>query len=322
MGILLFSSNRIEVRSKNNNQNLVEFQPLQYSIETITHLTKIIIYSVTDIIVEEDICFDNKQNISISQLNLWLNYSFRDLNISDNEGELYSFYSELTNIITVNLRNELNTNQTQRITLEYKLGQEIQKISGKPSFYQFIFRPSFYFFTYYYRMSIRLPDNCFLYEGEDVPSYYPENVDKDVKGNRIILTWELSNVPPLADKLFLINYSKPLGANFIWIVIVGPIFGVICGAIIVFWWMRRRERISMKEVSEIFLSDDQKLLLKLIADSEGKLTQKELIELTNFTKSKISRNLKPLEENNLIEKERWGREYKVNLTEKGKKVIE
>ena len=86
--------------------------------------------------------------------------------------------------------------------------------------------------------------------------------------------------------------------------------------------MRRGSSRLEEEIEKIYLTKNQQLLLKLISEKEGKMTQQDIIRITNFTKSKVSRNLTPLEENGLIAKEKWGREYKVKLTKKGLKVAQ
>ena len=78
----------------------------------------------------------------------------------------------------------------------------------------------------------------------------------------------------------------------------------------------------MKRIGEIYLSKDQKELLKLIHDQGGKQTQKELVTITGLSKSKISRDLNLLEEKGFVRKQRWGKQYRVYLTETGEKVIE
>lgn len=51
------------------------------------------------------------------------------------------------------------------------------------------------------------------------------------------------------------------------------------------------------------------------------VTQKEIVEETGLTKGTVSKALKSLEEKGLITRKRAGREYRVELTEKGIAVM-
>ena len=51
------------------------------------------------------------------------------------------------------------------------------------------------------------------------------------------------------------------------------------------------------------------------------ITQKEIVEKTGLTKGTISKTLKSLEEKGLIVRKRKGKEYKVELTERGYEMI-
>jgi uncharacterized membrane protein len=119
-----------------------------------------------------------------------------------------------------------------------------------------------------------------------------------------------------------IKFDKPIGKAPIWIFIVGPIVGIVVGAFGALWFMRKKEEKTLKEIGKIFLSDTEKMMLKLIRDEGGKTTQKNLCSLTGFTKTKVSRNLISLEKQSLITRERWGRNYQVFISDTGKKVIE
>jgi uncharacterized membrane protein len=86
--------------------------------------------------------------------------------------------------------------------------------------------------------------------------------------------------------------------------------------------MRRREIKARKAIGEIYLTDDQNLILKLVHQNDGRIAQKELLTQTNFSKAKLSRNISSLEEFGFITKEKWGREFRVYITKNGRKVVE
>jgi len=106
----------------------------------------------------------------------------------------------------------------------------------------------------------------------------------------------------------------------IWPYIVSPIFGLAAGVTGTVWFMRRREKRAIKKIGEIFLTDNQKQFLKIIIENGGKISQKELTVTTGYTKNKVSRNLISLEQQQLIIREKWGRNYRIFITETGEKL--
>jgi uncharacterized membrane protein len=85
---------------------------------------------------------------------------------------------------------------------------------------------------------------------------------------------------------------------------------------------KRRERKAVKKIGEIFLNESQKVILHTIIENGGKISQKDLIRKTEFTRSKTSRNLINLENQGLIMKEKWGRNQVVHITKTGEMIIE
>ena len=291
------------------------------------HEIKIDFVSLAEIFVVEELYIANTQNTTLSSCDVLLKQSYVNLEIEDSKGPLlYEMISEdsSTNLITIHFRNLLEINQTVRISLNYLLDIDLPKITEDHTYYNFMFQRAVIYTTLQYHITIRLPKNSFIHEDAAIPySYYPDNAFVDHSGERIFLVWEFENLQPLSDNLIFVLFDEPIRETpHIWIPIVSPIVGLVCGAFGVFWWMRRRENKSARKLGDIFLNDDQKLLLKLIIEADGSVTQKDFIQLTGHTKSKISRNLIPLEEQGLIKKTKWGREYKVSITKTGRKVIE
>ncbi len=286
-------------------------------------LTTIDIKNNTEILVSEDVEIRNNQNNSISYIDFKLNQDYTDLIIEDRDGELEVEIEDLTGIINVTLRNDLLPNITEYLYFNYNLDLEIEQIEDDPPYYNFQFEKFFYYYTYLHRISVRLPVNCEIHDFEFLPnSYYPTYAILTKTGNRYYLDWEFENLEAMSTNLIFVFYEEEVDQKtpYYWFA-VGPILGVIVGAGIVYWFMRRREKLSLSRMEMIYLTDNQKLLLKILYEKDKKMQQKELLELTGFTKSKISRNLTPLLDKGLIVKEKWGREYIVYITEDGKTVF-
>ena len=307
----------VNVLALNQNDIIVTYQDVRIDFR-----------SLDEIHVVEELEIKNLQNESISELEFWpsLDINFRNIEVVDEEyAPVNSIQNEFTRSITIYFDQQIDTNQSFIIRVNYYLDVTLDKIGKKsPYYYYFQFSPKIVYYTQEYNVTLGLPKNSWLHEDDIIHNpFLPINATYDSSGTRIFLYWAFSNIEPSTDFVISVWFDEPLDSkNPLWPYIVGPLGGIILGAAGVYWWMKRKEEEVMKEVGNIFLTQDQKLMLNLIVKSEGKITQKELIEKTGFTKSKISRNLTPLENNELISKERWGREYRVFITERGKKVIE
>ncbi len=69
-----------------------------------------------------------------------------------------------------------------------------------------------------------------------------------------------------------------------------------------------------KEVVERVLEEDERTVFRIVAENEG-ITQDSLHFRTGFSQSKISMVVKKLEEKNLIYRERFGKTFKIYLSD-------
>jgi DNA-binding MarR family transcriptional regulator len=307
-----------------DDSNEEQFSQLDQSIIVDSRTTDIDLEKVDEIKVDDNILIRNVANNSISYIRFAFETVIRNLEVNNLTHELNFVYEAITNSIVINLAAILETNQTYRFYFSYDLITDVPLYSSrKQSFYFFRYHPSLNYYTQDYTLTIKLPSKCFLHHFENSDPYYPDDATELTEDYKINLIWEREEFLPLDSCVFFAFFDEPLeGSIPIWVSVVAPLSGIIGGASAVYWLMKRKEKRVLKEAVTTFLADDQKLLLRIIVEAEGRITQKEIIEKTGFTKSKTSRNLVPLEKNNLITKERWGREYRIYITDKGRKVIE
>ena len=321
--ILIFSFSQSEdICASNTNDCKIICS--EYNSIIITSINTIIdIKNINEIFVDEIFSIQNSENTSVSELEINLYCDYQNLTIDDGDEELDFETSESTGIITTILKETLTTNESTYLHFSYMLITEIPRAEGEPAFYYFQFEKFYSYFTYEHIISVRLPSRSFIHDFEYIPnSFTPVNASIIPSGNRLYLTWEFSNKPQNSIQEITVWFNEPIGEKTpIYVFIIGPIFGVCFGSIVVYWLMRRREKMKINDIEMVYLSENQKMLLKVIGEKEKRLQQKELLEVTGFSKTKISRNLAPLEEKGLIVKEKWGREFIVFITEKGKRVI-
>ena len=323
--ILLFSFNKIECCAKNECCNLNYFSLDFYSIIIESYVIQIDIIDVNNIKIDETITFGNHQNTTLTSFNVCINQSFRDLEVVYLQQKILPVYSNITKIASIPLNPGVGINQSRDLFIEYFLDFELpQSIENKIIFYYLQYMKTLTYFTNKLEVILRLPQNSFPHESKEYiypiePANY--NFSRPTE-NRIVITWTFFNKYPQTDILFKIFFDEPKGVPPVWIFIVGPVCSLACGVGITYWLTRRKTRKLVRDVGTLFLTNDHKLLLKLISEKGGKISQKELVKITGFTNSKVSRNLRTLEENQLIQKEKWGREYRIKLTETGYRVIE
>jgi predicted transcriptional regulator len=325
--LLLLSSSKTSNISATVENNQHDYITNQNDIE-ITSQYVIIDFRGLDVIhVKEEIEFKNLQNTSITELDFWpsVNLNFENINAVDAAYDPISLVqNEYEDYVTLYFDSDIGTNQSYWIRVDYYLDISLDPNGKKhPYHYYFQYSPVLKYFTHEYKLDIGLPKNSWLYEDDIIQtSFFPTNGSYDPSGSRIFLYWNFNNIQPDSEFLIYI-WFQPIDTKIpVWLYILGLLLGPFLGAVSVYWWMKRKETKVIQEIGKIFLTEDQKTLLRLIIEADGKVTQKQLIEKTGFSKSKISRNLTPLRHNELITKERWGREYKVFITDKGRKVIE
>ena len=78
--------------------------------------------------------------------------------------------------------------------------------------------------------------------------------------------------------------------------------------------VKERNTTDKLETAMKLLNDDEAMVLKIIAENEG-ITQDSLRARTEFSNSKMSMIIKKLEEKDLIVRERFGKTFKVYLSE-------
>jgi len=321
--LLLISFQKIEseINKPSFGENKISFSD---DVVIYSHSIDILIQDVNSISFEEHFQFMNARVTPISTINIWMkNINVNNLLVRDEEyvelDKNVLIFENQTALVSVELNRALEKFQTYAFSLLYS-GGECMEIQGNPPYYLYQFTSIFSYNTIGLGINIRLPEHC------NIREYNPENGHLEVVGGYTWVFWSWSSdylnssvIFPLVQVFF---EEPPTSRTAIWITVIGPFLGVILGASSVYLLMRKREKRSVEMLGKIFLTDDQKLILRIIIENEGKITQKELIEHTQFSKSKISRNLFPLEEYDLIKKEKWGREFKVYITEAGEKILE
>jgi uncharacterized membrane protein len=325
--ILTFNANQIV-----SNNAIIHFSPSAMMIKS--HQTEIDIYSVSEIFSSDNFVVQNTENTTIDSINIWLNYSLNTLIVEDGEGTLnydWNVVTNTSNLVKVYFRTSLDENDTASFTLNYNLGYSLKLLEDNPSYYSFEFYSTISHLTQNYKMKIKLPERSFIHEFEDAThSFHPSNATQVLIQNRIEISWNHENLIPSSNPLFIVRFDEPIipedeigffESKFA-MFLAGILVGIFLGISGISWLIRHREKKAMKKMGATLLTENQRSLIRIVYERKGKVSQKELCDITGYSKSKISRNLVPLEEKGLIRRDKFGRTYVVYLTDDGIAVIE
>jgi uncharacterized membrane protein len=135
----------------------------------------------------------------------------------------------------------------------------------------------------------------------------PDNIYSD--GRAIIFEWERYNIE--GDFAVYIRYIKPYEREKKLYVAGLLLLVLVAGGYYLLKLKRRKPEVEDME-------DDKKMILDLIKANEG-IVQKKIVDITGFSKSKVSMIISNLERDGLIRKERLGLKNRLYLTKKCKK---
>lgn len=143
--------------------------------------------------------------------------------------------------------------------------------------------------------------------------FYPENGVKGSDGRRIFVEWNFEN-PKLGEAIRVSAiYEKILKEeDNISLIYLTTIIIVVFSFAIIFLIISRKR----KDISKVLpiLNDAERVIMEVILESPEVLDQRKIVRATGFSKAKVSRVLKDLEERGLIKREKVGRATKVKLT--------
>ncbi len=297
----------------------------QSQISVDYHKLIYILSNPENISVSDSYTLSNTLNSSLNSIIFYFNESITNLVIEEDHEVTNSYnVTEIPDmlstdyLISIDLRTTFDSGETKDIKFRYNIENEIIKFDKKYIVSYFELFSTYN--TYYESVTVRLDKGSEIYPkgGAIIPQesgiiMHPTGI--------IDIYWNFYNVSQSTQKQIEVKFKPPEKAP-VWIFIVGPFVGLTCGIGGTVWFMGRKGKKVIREIGKVFLSDSEKLLLKLIVKNEGKISQRNLCALTGYTKAKVSRNLISLEKQDLITREKWGRNYQVYITDIGKKVIE
>jgi uncharacterized membrane protein len=145
-------------------------------------------------------------------------------------------------------------------------------------------------------------------------------------GGHIILTWIEDN--PRFPKQYHVRYKSPelLGTDVLWksikefnvwvYMIIVFILGIILGSFLHRYWYHKTKPKPMPILHRSLLSPDEQKIMSYLKSAKANKTpvnQKDIGRELGWSKSKVSAILTTLDYKKLIEREKFGRNYKVKM---------
>jgi hypothetical protein len=148
---------------------------------------------------------------------------------------------------------------------------------------------------------LKLPVGYALPEEKDISFFVdpePNNIYSD--GRKIILSWEVRNVSSIFELSVLMEPVNGSSFNSLSLIGILIFLGLIVGVFKAILNKRRK-----LEFSYPALVENERVIVELLKKSEGNiLWQKQIQHKTGFSKVKVSRVIRSLEERGVIKKER------------------
>ncbi len=209
----------------------------------------------------------------------------------------HSIFQENENYYLI-IHKNIEPNQTEKMNIEYEY-TAIRRIENAYLFALNMELPE----TYNFELLIRLPTGAILSNLTEISSVFPEPDGIGSDGQRIILRWNKTNVETQDFQVLVLFETAPITtiASFS----VFPIILIIILMVIIlsmfFFFNKREDKIKI-----IGLDKNEKKIYNFIK-SKKEVNQKTIQKELDFSKPRLSKLIRSLEEKELIEKKPSGR---------------
>lgn len=197
---------------------------------------------------------------------------------------------KMADAYTILFDNKLNEN---KVSFDLIYDDYIEKSENNK-----IFRSNFAFFNQT-NISLSLPKNAIL---SGNPSSTPEPDKIITDGERITLFWNFNNEEPS-----IIVFYKQEKNNISIILLFVMVIILVLSTSAIFLYSKSK----IKKIVEDTLTEDEKLILEEVR--KGNIKQKDIAKKLEFSKSKMSKVVRKLEEKDLISKEPHFKTYKIKI---------
>ncbi len=202
---------------------------------------------------------------------------------------------------------KVNKGQAYSLNLEFDIKGLVEQ-SGKQYVFSFRYQPAANVENF--NLDLRLPRGFSLADIESAVS--PAGYKASSDGKNIIISWKLKDVDD--EQSFIVVYERGMAGNssYLWI------FGLLAVALFAIFGIVLFYRREKREIVSGVLSQDEKKIMAII-ESGNDITQKQVVKDTGFSKAKVSKIIRRLEEMGIVEKKPWMATNKLKIKNKIKR---
>ncbi|GEM_PF-2591064 len=259
-------------------------------------------YDITDGIVDvrEDIFLDYANQTTVRffvvgdayNIRAWTDSKYSRFRIDEDDG---------WRTISVNV-----SDQTENLSIEYMTSEPLDMGETSYFFQGFMVDEK----TENISLKLTLPEGAVLSRPLHAPRppVSPEPTEVTTTGRRITIEWYMEELEPGDVFSMFVSYDED---RFNWLYLTPLlVLGVVLA---LFFYYRKRQVEEVLDSFSHLLDKEKKIVEALVKAEDNTMWQKKLQHKTGFTKSKLSRTLRNLEERNVVEKMPYGTSNKVRL---------
>ncbi len=166
-----------------------------------------------------------------------------------------------------------------------------------------------------YSLEVILPEGSGIISRDDLEPFSPEDAVTGSEGRRIFVRWDVDEISLGETRDFSVRYQEldvlsnifPIDMTTLAIILI---LLISLGISVYFKFKKKEDTIS--SILPLLKEDEKEVLLNII-EKEGECEQRNLVRELDYSKAKISRLVKDLEERNLIKKIKEGRKNRIVL---------
>jgi len=271
-------------------------------------------YYGIDTEINNDMTVSNKVVLKFEEPVAHLDYGF-DFEIYDLEASV-DFNWVSCDIDTQEGRSDVScdfmgmTSEKNTLTLEFKSKTGIKIVDDR---YQYSSEYDVSLPVKRIFISVKLPRNGILAEEVANESYFPSDGDIYTDGRNIIVYWERYDLNPGDSIQFSVLYTITLVGGVFYNMIITVMTLIVIVVMIGLAFYIRRSPKTVEAVKAV-LSRDEKMMVDILNKYKGKIGQKVIVRESDFSKAKVSRLVKNLQERGVIDIEPIsGRENRIML---------
>ncbi|MDY6770984.1 MAG: MarR family transcriptional regulator [Candidatus Nanohaloarchaea archaeon] len=208
-------------------------------------------------------------------------------------------------------------NTTYNVTITYTTPNEM--LSKGEDYYTFSHVQRILVPTDQYVLRVLLPEGYGLVNGNQVQPFSPAGAATGSAegGRRFSVTWRKDNLSLGESLRFEIRYQELRVFEDIFpdqfSVLAALVLIILSLVLYLYVKRRRKEGETIASIMPV-LKDDEREVLRYLIEQDGDCEQKELVDNLDYSKAKISRLVKDLEERSLLKKVKEGRKNRLLLT--------